>query len=58
MTIAEYFSDKDLHAFVLKAKMKKKRKEKHWVLVTQMMKSLRTNCVYERRPLHERLCPL
>jgi hypothetical protein len=23
-----------------------------------MMKSLRTNCVYERRPLYERLCPL
>jgi hypothetical protein len=56
MTIVEYFSDIDLHAFVLEGR--KKRKEKHWVLVTQMMKSLRTNCVYERRPLHERLCPL
>jgi hypothetical protein len=57
MTIVEYFSDKDLHAFILDGR-KEKEKKKHWVLMTQMMKSLRTNCVYERRSLYERLCPL
>jgi hypothetical protein len=41
-------SDKDLHAFVLEGRKEKEKKSTGY-FVTQMMKNLRTNCIYIKK---------